>query len=147
MDQGYHDISQEIGDVPAMVCLEHGSFIPCRKNGEHRDSSDPVDVEKVRYHQQVSVRLQNAPQPEPPAPPVFRKVEAPARDWPFYLDDNYGIHSILCDKMILFVSKASGIRYLKTCAYSLSASTPGQLLREARQHALSTEHYEIAPED
>jgi hypothetical protein len=135
MDQGYHDISQEIGDVPAMVCLEHGSFIPCRKNGEHRDSSDPVDVEKVRYHQQVSVRLQNAPQPEPPAPPVFRKV------------DNYGIHSILCDKMILFVSKASGIRYLKTCAYSLSASTPGQLLREARQHALSTEHYEIAPED
>lgn len=58
-DQSYHDISQEIGDVPVMVCLEHGSFIPCRKRGEHRDSSDPVDVEKVRYHQEVTARLQN----------------------------------------------------------------------------------------
>lgn len=59
MQQNYHDASQEIGDIPAMVCLEHGAFIPCRKQGEHRVSSDPRDIELVRYHQEVSSRLQN----------------------------------------------------------------------------------------
>lgn len=132
-------------DVPLAVCLEHGSFVPCRKRGEHRYSELESDVALVRYHQQVSVRLQNLP-PAPSPPPVYREVDTPARDWPFYLGDNYGIHSILCDKMILSDSKTGGTRYLRGCAYSLSASTPGQLLREVRAHALATKHYEVVPE-
>lgn len=136
------DYDQEL-DVPATVCLEHGSFVPCRKRGEHRYSELESDVALVRYHQQVSVRLQSMP---PPAPPVYREVETPARDWPFYLGDNYGIHSILCDKMILVESKIRGAQYLKMCAYPLSASTPGQLLREVRAHALAEKHYEVVPE-
>lgn len=38
-------------DVEAMVCIAHGRFIPCRKEGQHRLTSDPYWVKSVTDYQ------------------------------------------------------------------------------------------------
>lgn len=34
-----------------VVCIAHGSFIPCRKDGEHRYTSNPYWVKSVQDYQ------------------------------------------------------------------------------------------------
>lgn len=37
-------------DAPT-VCIAHGRFVPCRKDGEHRTTQNPYWVKSVRdYH-------------------------------------------------------------------------------------------------
>lgn len=38
-------------DVEAMVCIAHGRFIPCRKEGQHRLTSNPYWVKSVTDYQ------------------------------------------------------------------------------------------------
>lgn len=46
-------LSEELGlyDMPAVVCVAHMRFIPCRKSGEHVYSTKPEDVKAVREFQ------------------------------------------------------------------------------------------------
>jgi hypothetical protein len=38
-------------DTP-VVCIAHGAFLPCRRQGEHRVTADPRWVKSVREHHQ-----------------------------------------------------------------------------------------------
>ena len=38
-------------DMDLRVCVAHGAFIPCRKDGEHRYTSNPYWVKAVRDYQ------------------------------------------------------------------------------------------------
>ncbi len=129
-------------DVEVTVCLEHGSFVPCRKRGEHRLSSSAGDIAMVRYHQEVSVRLQQRPQPPPPPPPVYRQVGTPAEDWPLYISDDYSSYTQACNGSVMDEQAQGGQHYLKPCTDTFSASTPGELLEEVRHHIAAVVHYE-----
>jgi hypothetical protein len=146
MDQDYHDAAQELYDTPAMVCLTHGRFIPCRKQGEHLTSTDPADIEKVRYHQEVSVRLQSMP---PPTPPEFREVGIPAEQWPYTVAEFYGSPELKCGGQVIYQSdnrSRPGQRHLVSCRTRFSADNPAELIAEIRRHILVTPHYEVVPE-
>jgi hypothetical protein len=146
MNQAYHDASQELYDTPAMVCLAHGNFVPCRKQGEHRTSTDAADIEKVRYHQEVSVRLQSQP-PAPPAPPEFRELDIPAEQWLYILSEEYGAPELRCGEQIIHEpASRPGRRYLTSCRTHFSAETPAELIAEIRRHILATPHFEEVPE-
>jgi hypothetical protein len=44
-------------DYP-LVCIAHGSFVPCRKSGDHRHTSNPYWVKSVRdYHNSATEGL------------------------------------------------------------------------------------------
>ncbi len=124
-------------DVPVTVCLEHGSFVPCRKNksSEHRYSTDPRDVELVRYHQQVSVRLQ----PKPPPPPVYVEVTGiDPEDWSFSIDEEYGSPVLRCDGRVLSIS---GSRYLTGCQGTFLSDTARSLIADIQHHIATVKHY------
>ena len=43
-------------ETPPTVCLAHMRFVPCRRDGDHEISTDPVDVARVNaYHQETPV--------------------------------------------------------------------------------------------
>jgi hypothetical protein len=44
-------MSGEGGTVRAAVCIAHGRFVPCRKQGEHRTTDNPYWVKAVRDYQ------------------------------------------------------------------------------------------------
>lgn len=57
-------------DAPMMVCIAHGRFIPCRKDGEHRYTSNPYWVKSVRdYHESPITDLTWEPAWERVLPP------------------------------------------------------------------------------
>jgi hypothetical protein len=134
------DIDVQAVDVPVTVCLEHGRFVPCRSKEEHRYSSEPRDVELVRYHQQVSARLQR--KPEPPPPPVYREVAIQALDLPLRLDEAYGDQELLCAAMTLAPARLNYPEYLVTCDHFFRERTVRGLLEEIRQHISAMQHYE-----
>lgn len=45
------DLEDLVEGVLSEVCVTHGRFVPCRKDGEHRHTSDPHWVEAVRAYQ------------------------------------------------------------------------------------------------
>lgn len=61
-------------DAPT-VCIAHGRFIPCRKDGEHRYTPNPYWVKSVRDYQESPIpNLSWEPAWErvtPPAEPTF----------------------------------------------------------------------------
>jgi hypothetical protein len=48
-----HDNADEVTRLRAevTVCIAHGCFVPCRKDGEHRLSVNPFWVKSVRDYQ------------------------------------------------------------------------------------------------
>jgi hypothetical protein len=42
-------------DIPVMVCMTHGRFVPCRRDEPHRKSTDLADVARVRAYQNGDV--------------------------------------------------------------------------------------------
>jgi hypothetical protein len=142
MDQDYHDASQEC-DAPAMVCLAHGRFIPCRKRGDHDISDDPADVAKVAYYQQMNE------QGNPPRKPlVYREVHGVAEDWSYFLTEEYGSLLLMCGGRVFNHSniKRHDHKFLVGCTVSFGADTPAALITEIRQHILVIPHYEAVPE-
>ena len=129
-------------DVPVMVCLEHGRFVPCRSKDGHRYSTDPRDVELVRYHQQVTVRMQRAPAPPPPA---YREVDIPAALWTFSPGEEYGSVMLYCDGRVLSDSRVNGHRYLINCRHTFNADNVKELTDEIDRHITDTKHYEQVP--
>lgn len=37
------------------VCIAHGAFMPCRKRGEHRETTNPYWVKSVRDYQSSTI--------------------------------------------------------------------------------------------
>lgn len=63
------DLTEAFDDVALTVCIEHGSFVPCRRKGGCHLSRNPVWVARVReYHatdgatwEPASERVHSAP--------------------------------------------------------------------------------------
>lgn len=47
--------SESEDDTPVTVCLVHARFVPCRRDGEHRYSSEPEDITAVSAYQQNEI--------------------------------------------------------------------------------------------
>jgi hypothetical protein len=47
-------VSEIFSDRP-IVCIAHGAFIPCRKDGEHRYTANPYWVKSVRDYQNSTI--------------------------------------------------------------------------------------------
>jgi hypothetical protein len=132
--------NEEYEHDAAVVCLAHGRFVPCRGDGEHQDSSDPADVAKVRYYQEMSAR--DSARPVLRRLPVeYVKVTTSAWDWPLHVTDAYGSDFVACDSTVL--QERAGGKYLMMCDYSFGGFfTPRELMDALGAHITATGHHE-----
>lgn len=132
--EGYH--------VTTTVCLEHGRFVPCRKQGPHRNSSLPADIEKVRYFQQMSAREAR----QVPAPPEYEEELTPWQDRFVTVVDQYGEQELACGGHVLEMVHRNGepvAPVLRACRATFTGWTPRMLLGEMETHYTTVKHYQL----
>lgn len=143
MTQEERDAADELtrlteGFPEAVVCLTHGTFVPCRKKGQHQLSEEPADVDKVRYYQQMS-----AP-PPPPAPPEHVQFTAPVDEWPLKVEERYGDSSFVCGAYTLDQLQG-GTGWLTPCNTPLDDWNLGVLRESLERHIASMDHWMYKP--
>lgn len=128
--------------MPAAVCLAHGRFVPCRKQGPHQNSSLPADVEKVRYFQHMSAREAR----QVPAPFEYEEDPTPWQDQFVTVVDQYGGQNLGCGGHVLEMMHCNGdpvAPVLRACQAAFTGWTPRMLNGEMEAHYTTVRHYRV----
>lgn len=133
-DEGYR--------MTATVCLAHGRFVPCRKQGPHEYSDKTGDVAMVRYYQHMSAREARTPAAEP----EYEEETARWQDRYLCITEQYGESRLTCGGHVLVPLHRNSTpvtMVLQACSVHFDGWTLRMLSGEVEAHFTTVKHYQF----